>query len=169
MKLSGERKNLLILAAYLTVFPIVTLLIGFAVGKPLIRIEASNIHLLLETFGIENHLVGGQIYVPADRMSFEITWQCSGAFSMTLYTLIYLLLPGLKKKPMEWLFGVSAIYIANILRVFFSIYLYYEFGEGAFNTFHYTVGPILLFLLVVILIAHVFLLGLRSSTKPSKF
>ncbi len=150
-------------------FPIVTLLIGFAVGKPLTRIEASNMHLLLKIFGVENYLIGEQIYIPADRVSFEITWQCSGTFSMTLYTLIYLFLPGLKKKPMEWLFGVSTIYIANILRVFSSIYLYHKFGEGTFNTFHYTIGPILLFLLVIVLIAHAFLLGLRSSTKSHKF
>jgi archaeosortase family protein ArtF len=169
MKLSQERKNVLILLIYLAVFPVVTLLIGSAVGKPLTRIEASNIHLLLRTFGIDNYLIGGQIYLPTDRVSFEITWQCSGAFSMTLYTLIYLFLPGLKKKPLEWLFGVSTLYIANIFRVFFSIYLYHRFGEGAFSTFHYTIGPILLFLLVVILIAHAFLLGLRSSEKSPKF
>nr|WP_238982022.1 archaeosortase family protein ArtF [Thermococcus sp. 2319x1] len=154
---------------YLTVFPVVTLLIGFAVGKPLTRIEASNIHLLLGTFGIDNYLIGKQVYLPTDRISFEITWQCSGTFSMTLYTLIYLFLPGLKKKPLEWLFGVSTLYIANIFRVFFSIYLYHRFGKGAFNTFHYTIGPILLFLLVVFLIANAFLLGLRSSGKSPKF
>ncbi|MBC7108886.1 MAG: archaeosortase family protein ArtF [Methanomassiliicoccales archaeon] len=169
MKLSREKKNVLILVVYLTVFPIVTLLIGSVIGKPLTKIEASNINFLLKAFGIENYLIGNQIYIPADRMSFEITWQCSGVFSMTLYTLIYLLLPGLKRKPIEWMFGVSTIYIVNILRVFFSIYLYHRVGEGVFNLFHYTIGPILLFLLVVLLVAHAFLLGLKSSGESHKF
>jgi archaeosortase family protein ArtF len=163
MRLSGEKKNVLTLGIYLTFFPLITLLIGSIVGEPLTRVEASNIHVLLETFGVKNYLIGNQLYIPTDRISFEIMWQCSGAFSITLYTLIYLFLPRLRRRLMEWVFGISVIYIANIIRVFVSLYLYHVAGIGAFNAFHYTIGPIVLFIIVIGLIAHAFLLGLKSS------
>jgi len=108
--------------------------------------------MLLTALGIPNVLMGTTIYLPRQGVSFQITWQCSGMFSMSLYTILYLTFPRVRKNVFRLVFGLSVIYIVNLLRIAIAIYLYDTFGEDVFSIFHYTIGPIILFLVVVLLL-----------------
>jgi len=155
--------RILIIATYFLVLSVLVLVIGAQFGRPLIVVEAENIHVFLSLLGIQNVLLGTGLYIPADRLTFQITWQCSGMFSISLYTLIYLLLPGVRRDVKGWAFGVSFIYLANLLRIVTAIYVYHYFGLRAFTFFHYDVGPVMMFSLVVLLIGDALLRSLRRG------
>ncbi|ASJ01196.1 archaeosortase family protein ArtF [Thermococcus gorgonarius] len=147
----------------LIVSTVVVMVLGVKFGGPLIKVEASNIHGLLSIVGIQNTLLGNIIYLPSERVAFEITWQCSGMFSIALYTVVYSVIPKLRRHFREYIFGVSTIYLLNLARIFLAIYLYYTLGEGAFSLFHYTIGPLLMFTVVVLLLANAFMKSLHPN------
>lgn len=163
MKRGSVIFNLLLLLGYLIGFSIIVLIIGAKFGMPLILIEAKNVHVFLDYLGVSNVLLGNMVYLPDERLAFEITWQCSGTFTLSLYTLVYLAFPRIRRDIGEWLFGASVIYLLNLLRVVTAIYLYHRFGEGAFNLFHYTVGPAILFGAVVILLGRLLVKSLKAQ------
>jgi len=160
--MSRSPKGLLFLLLYIVAVSVVTLFLGVRFGGPLLMIEARNIHFLLNLLGVENVLIGTLIYIPSLKLAFQITWQCSGMFSMSLYTVVFLTFPGIRREVFRWLFGLAVIYLANILRIVVAIYLYNAYGEGAFSTFHYTVGPILMFAIVVFLLGDLLYKGLQD-------
>ncbi|MDV3103961.1 archaeosortase family protein ArtF [Thermococcus waiotapuensis] len=147
----------------LIVSTVVVMVLGVKYGGPLIKVEAANIHSLLSMVGIENALAGNMIYLPGERMTFEITWECSGMFSILLYTVVYFAIPKLRRHLWEYLIGVSVIYLLNLGRIFLAIYAYHTFGEGAFSLLHYTIGPLLMFTVVVLLLASAFVKSLRPN------
>ncbi len=155
--------ELTIFITSLIVSTVVVMMLGVKLGEPLIKVEASNIHGFLSMVGVENVLIGNMVYLPNERVTFEITWQCSGIFSIVLYTVVYFMIPKLRGHFKEYLFGVSTIYLLNLGRVFLAIYLYHTFGEGVFSLFHYTIGPLLMFTAVVLLLASAFLRSLSFS------
>ena len=158
---SSKIPELAIFIVSLVVSTVVVMILGVKFGGPLIKVEASNVHSFLSMVGVENVLVGNMIYLPEERVAFEITWQCSGMFSIVLYTVVYYMIPKLRGHFGEYLFGVSTIYVLNLGRVFLAIYLYHTLGERAFSLFHYTMGPILMFAAVVLLLASAFLRSLE--------
>ncbi len=154
----GKREGLLrILAilAYILVVSVVLLLLGMKIGRPLVLVEVQNVHHILSLLGVPNVPMGTMIYIPGINLSFRITWQCSGMFSMSVYTIVYLTFPGIRKDVFRWLLGVSVLYIVNLMRIAVAIYLYVVSGERAFSLFHYTVGPILMFVVMVLLLGDV--------------
>ncbi|ASI99370.1 archaeosortase family protein ArtF [Thermococcus celer] len=163
MKRDSVIFNLLLLLGYLIGFSIVVLVIGAKFGKPLVLIEAKNVHALLSFLGVSNTLLGNMIYLPGERLAFEITWQCSGTFTLSLYTAVYLAFPRIRRNVREWIIGASVIYLLNLLRVAIAIYLYHRSGEGVFNLFHYTIGPAILFGAVVILLGRLLVKSLRAQ------
>jgi len=154
MKRNSIILNLVLLVVYFAFFSLLILLLGSRFGESLIRIETQNIHVFLEILGVPNVLLGNMVYLPSDRLSFEITWQCSGMFSISLYTIIYLSLPGIRKDIISWIFGVSFLYILNLLRIVAAVYLYHHFGENAFSFFHYVLAPAVMFGVVIILLGY---------------
>jgi len=165
MKRNSLAFGILQLIGYLLLFSILILVIGTKFGGPLVRIEAKNVHVLLKVLGVPNTLMGNIVYLPEERLSFEITWQCSGMFSISLYTIVYLTFPGIRRNPWEWLFGVSVLYLANFLRVVTSILLYHHFGEEVFSFFHYILGPALMFGVVVLLLGDLLVKSLRERRQ----
>jgi len=160
--------ELAIFIASLIVSTVIVMILGVKFGEPLIEVEASNIHSFLSMVGVENVLIGNMIYLPDERVTFEVTWQCSGMFSIILYTVVYYMIPKLRRHPKEYLFGASVIYLLNLGRVFLAIYLYHTLGEGAFSLFHYTIGPLLMFTVVVLLLASAFLRSLHLAGETSR-
>lgn len=158
----GTIFNIVVLFSYLLLFSVLILIVGSKLGGPLTRIEASNVHRFLEWVGIGNVLMGNMIYLPGEGLSFEITWQCSGTFSITLYTVVYLLLPRIRRDFWGWFFGSAVLYFTNFLRVVSIIYVYQRFGERMFLLFHYVIGPSIMFTMVVILLGVALLRGLKS-------
>lgn len=165
MRKNTTASSILKLLAYLTLLSIIILVVGGWVGKPLALVEAENIHTILTLLGTPNLRLGDTIYLPQDKLAFQITWQCSGMFSITLYTLAFLTFPRIRRGVKEWIYGVSILYLINLARMVAAIELYRDLGERAFNIFHYTIGPLILFTAVVILLSHILLRGLRRGQQ----
>jgi len=165
MSKSSTVFNIPLLLAYLLGFSALILVIGARFGKPLVLVEAKSVHIFLSILGVPNLLLGNMVYLPDERLSFEITWQCSGMFSISLYTVVYLVFPRVRRNVAGWLFGASLLYLANFLRIVIAIYLYHRFGEGSFSFFHYTLGPALMFGIVVLLLGDLLVRGLKEKRQ----
>lgn len=163
MRRDSSAFNILVLIAYLILLAIVILVVGGVIGRKLALIEAGNVHIILRLLGTRNILLGDTIILPEDKLAFQITWQCSGMFSISLYTLAFLTFPRIRRRVKEWVYGVSILYLVNLARIVGAIEIYRGLGEGAFNIFHYTIGPIILFTVVVLLLSHLLLKGLRAQ------
>lgn len=155
--------NLLLLLVYLLGFSLIILVLGARFGRPLVLIEAGNVHVFLSILNVPNVLLGSMIYLPEERLSFAITWQCSGMFSISLYTIVYLTFPQIRRDIKGWMFGISTLYLFNLTRIVIAIYLYHRFGEYLFSFFHYTLGPALMFGIVVSLLGDLLVKSLKTG------
>ncbi|ACS33765.1 archaeosortase family protein ArtF [Thermococcus gammatolerans] len=165
MKRNSLAFGILQLLGYLLVFSIMILVIGAKFGDPLVKMEAKNIHVMLRILRVPNILLGNMVYLPEERLSFEITWQCSGMFSISLYTVVYLTFPRIRRNLWEWFFGVSVLYVVNFFRVLTSILLYHHMGEEVFSLFHYILGPAMMFGVVVLLLGDLLVKSLKERRQ----
>ncbi|WP_456453473.1 archaeosortase family protein ArtF [Thermococcus sp.] len=154
--------NVLLLLSYLLGFSLLVLVLGARFGRPLVLIEAKNVHIFLHILGVPNVLLGDMVYLPNERLSFEITWQCSGMFSISLYTIVYLTFPRIRRDVKGWMFAASVLYLFNLMRVVIAIYIYHRFGEYPFSFFHYTLGPAIMFGIVVSLLGGLLVKSLKN-------
>lgn len=149
---------------YIALISLAILILGVKLGRPLIVVEAENIHTLLSLLGVPNSIAGDTIYL-REGLAFQVTWQCSGMFTLTVYTVAFLAIPRIRGKVGEWLFGASLIYLANLARMIAAILAYRYFGADAFNLVHYMVGPIVLFILLVLILGTLIAKSLRETTQ----
>ncbi len=130
---------------------LIVLLIGVFLGDLLVRIEASDIVCILRCLGIKVAKMGNILVF--DHAAFAIAWECSGLFTIALYTSLIISLPrlGYRDKLLYLVLGCSLIYLINLLRILASIVSYIFFGEPGLNTIHYVVGPIVLYATMLII------------------
>lgn len=91
-------------------------------------------------------------------VSILIDYECSGIIEMLVFTSLALFFPfgGTIRKILLTVIGNIYIYFANIIRVFFIIFITKTFGAGTFYLAHTILARILFFLLMMILYYFIF-------------
>lgn len=91
-------------------------------------------------------------------VSMIINYECSGAIELMVFIALALFFPfgGKLSKVISITFGVIYIFISNIIRLLFIIFITFYFGENSFYLAHTLFARILFFILMVLLYYTVF-------------
>ena len=155
-----------ILAMLVTVT--VALLLGITYERELTSLEAENVMTILRLSGVEGWRMGNNIVakVRGRWVPFTVTLECSGLLSLAVYLALVVGMPkmGLRARLFNALFGISLLYLANMLRIYGAIIGYYVAGTQGLNIVHYVLGPLALYTLILVLWASTLRGAMKSAS-----
>lgn len=122
---------------------------------------SGTLNLIGKATGYFNVLINYSIVTVDTRqgiVSMFINYECSGVIEMLVFTSLALFFPfgGKIRRCISLVLGNVALYIANIIRVIFIIFITKSMGVSAFYLAHTLFARILFFLLTVIIYYNVF-------------
>ncbi|MEK6972833.1 MAG: hypothetical protein AABW72_02230, partial [archaeon] len=137
-------------------------------------IEANIIFFFLKFFYssalLESNILANITLGDGNTISLAIELICLGIIPIITYLTLMLALPqiGIDKKIKSIIKGVCIIFIVNILRIVFAIWIGITFGSSLFDFYHLVVLKYDLMLLVILLFLLDFIKLLHSSHSVPK-
>lgn len=128
----------------------------FGIEKLLIIAHLYSVSILANLFEVPTKIFSPTCLMVTDPTGFsllEVTIECSAILEFSVLVGLVMFYPGLtfKKKLGETLFGLSAIYVINIIRLMIIVTMVYALGEGIAFIAHAVIGRLFFFISIIAL------------------